>query len=269
MGMRRLYDTTRKKADINADTGLTGADRLQAVDDPQKSFAAVTKGDYVNFRKNFGQFERDVLGEAMTDQSIVQDAAIQAPEQFGLAANVQRRNMSRFGGDVPIAQQQQATRNLGTSMVLGTTGAINNARLNQRDVNTNRFYELINIGQGVYNQSTGAMGDAAKMAADREAARKAASEQRKAQRLSLGLSAGLAFIALSDIRLKKNIEQVDIDSKGFGYYTWEWTEEALQLGADKYPTTGVLAQEVQEVYPEAVFSDRDTGYLMVNYSLLD
>jgi len=196
MSMRkRLYNTTQN-ADINAGTGLTGADRLQAVDDPQKSFAAVTKGDYVNFRKNFGQFERDVLGEAMTDQSIVQDAAIQTPEQFGLAANVQRRNMSRYGGDVPIAQQQQELRDLGTSMVLGTTGAINNARLNQRDVNTNRFYELINIGQGVYNQATGAMGDSAKMAADREAAAKAASEQRKAQRLSMGISLGLLAVAI-------------------------------------------------------------------------
>ena len=192
---KRLYNTTQN-ADINAGTGLTGADRLQAVDDPQKSFAAVTKGDYVNFRKNFGQFERDVLGEAMTDQSIVQDAAIQTPEQFGLAANVQRRNMSRYGGDVPIAQQQQELRDLGTSMVLGTTGAINNARLNQRDVNTNRFYELINIGQGVYNQATGAMGDSAKMAADREAAAKAASEQRKAQRLSMGISLGLLAVAI-------------------------------------------------------------------------
>ena len=33
---------------------------------------------------------------------------------------------------------------------------------------------------------------------------------------------------------------------------WEWTKEALQLGAHKYPTTGVLAQEVKELYPEAV-----------------
>lgn len=182
--------------DVNFGTGLTGQDRLKNVADPQKAFAATTKDEYVTFRKNFGQFERDVLGEAMTDQSIITDAAQRTPEQFGLAAGVQRRNMSRFGGDVPVAQQQQEMRNLGTSMVLGTTGAINNARINQRDVNTNRFYELINIGQGVYNQATGAMSQSASMAADREAARKAASEQRKAQRLSMGLSLGMLAVAL-------------------------------------------------------------------------
>ena len=78
-----------------------------------------------------------------------------------------------------------------------------------------------------------------------------------------------AVIGLSDRRLKKNIKKVGRNLAGYGYYTWEWTDEALELGAAQYGTEGVIAQEIQEVYPEAVITNLDTGYLMVNYSLLE
>jgi len=77
------------------------------------------------------------------------------------------------------------------------------------------------------------------------------------------------LFGISDVSLKKNIKKTGESSQGYGYYTWEWTEEAISLGADKYATSGVIAQEVQKVLPQAVFLNRDTGYLMVNYSLLE
>ena len=171
---------------------LTGEDRLKFVKDPQKDLASITKGEYIDFRKNFGQFERDVLGEAMTDRSIIDDAAQMTPRQFGLAANVQRRNLSRFGGEVPIAQQAQANRNLIAGGTLGITNALNQSAIRQRDINTDRFFDAINIGQGVFTTATGSIGDAAKMAADRKAEADAASQQRKAQRTAL---AGTAITA--------------------------------------------------------------------------
>jgi len=64
----------------------------------------------------------------------------------------------------------------------------------------------------------------------------------------------------SDVRLKKNIQRV-----GKYTYTWEWNQKAKQIGADIYPTTGVIAQEIMEITPEAVFRG-DHGYLMVDYS---
>jgi hypothetical protein len=247
---------------------LTGEDRLKQVSDPQKTLAKVTKGEYVDFRKNFGQFERDVVNEAMTDTSLIEDAAQMTPRQFGLAADVQRRNMDRYGGDVTSAQQAQGNRNLITGGILGTSNALNQSAIKQRDLNTDRFYNLIDIGQGVFNSASGSMGQAAKMAADRKAAENAASEQRKAQRTSVAATAAMAFIAFSDVRLKENIKQIDFNPEGFGYYTWDWSKEAIELGCDSHPTTGVLAQEVQKIRPEAVFPNKDTGYLMVNYSLL-
>jgi hypothetical protein len=75
---------------------------------------------------------------------------------------------------------------------------------------------------------------------------------------------GAAWItSSSDERLKENIEYYDT-IKGVKYYTWEWNSEGKRVGANKYPSFGVIAQEVQKKYPKAVTVGED-GYLMVNY----
>lgn len=70
----------------------------------------------------------------------------------------------------------------------------------------------------------------------------------------------------SDVRLKENITKVGSLDSGINLYTWDWTEEGKRLAGDT-PTVGVLAQEVQQVMPEAV-TRGDHGYLTVNYSKL-
>ena len=78
---------------------------------------------------------------------------------------------------------------------------------------------------------------------------------------------GAAYItAGSDVRMKENI-QLEETVGGINYYTWDWKDKAKAIGWNKYPTKGVLAQEVQKTHPEAVFEGPD-GYLMVNYGKL-
>ena len=74
---------------------------------------------------------------------------------------------------------------------------------------------------------------------------------------------GAAWITSSDERLKENVEYYDT-IKGVKYYTWDWNAEGKRVGADKYPSFGVIAQQVQRKYPKAVTVD-ENGYLMVNY----
>ena len=81
--------------------------------------------------------------------------------------------------------------------------------------------------------------------------------------LDAAVTLGAAWLSSSDRRLKKNIEYCDTIG-GIKYYTWEWNAEAKRIGSDKYPAIGVIAQEVQKKYPEAVSVGED-GYLMVNY----
>lgn len=76
-----------------------------------------------------------------------------------------------------------------------------------------------------------------------------------------------ALTSLSDERLKENIVKVGSLDSGLNLYTWDWTNEALSLGADPNMTKGVLAQEVFTTRPEAV-QTHESGYYMVDYGKL-
>ena len=73
---------------------------------------------------------------------------------------------------------------------------------------------------------------------------------------------GLAAHNKSDVRLKKNIKpEGNID--GVNMYSWDWKDDAPVKGDMNY---GVLAQEVAQTHPGAVFEA--DGYLTVDYSKL-
>jgi len=82
-----------------------------------------------------------------------------------------------------------------------------------------------------------------------------------------GSEAGSAAIAsmFSDSRLKENVVKIGVTNKGLNWYKWDWNDKAKELGADKHRTTGVMAQEVMDVIPEAVIKDAD-GYYRIDYS---
>ena len=71
---------------------------------------------------------------------------------------------------------------------------------------------------------------------------------------------------LSDKRMKKDIKFLRKE-KGHNVYSWNWNDKAKSIGWDKYPTIGVMAQEVMKYMPEAVVKD-ENGYLLVNYGEL-
>jgi hypothetical protein len=72
-----------------------------------------------------------------------------------------------------------------------------------------------------------------------------------------------ATAASSDRRLKKNIKHIDTVG-GVKFYTWEWNDIADQIGVSGDRTVGVIAQELEAIYPELVVEGSD-GYLRVNY----
>jgi len=76
----------------------------------------------------------------------------------------------------------------------------------------------------------------------------------------LGFLAG-GLGALSDVALKDNVTKIG-EIGDLGHYEWEWNEKALQFGLSG-KSSGVLAQEVEEKYPQHVI--RSGSYLTVNY----
>lgn len=75
----------------------------------------------------------------------------------------------------------------------------------------------------------------------------------------------IASLFPSDQRLKDNIQLVGKTEGSHNIYSWTWNELAKDIGADRYPTVGVMAQEVRATQPEAVV-EGEHGYLMVDYS---
>ena len=71
----------------------------------------------------------------------------------------------------------------------------------------------------------------------------------------------------SDVRLKKNMRKTGRFIKGFTEYTWEWNDEARRIGVLSHPTTGIIAQEVLNVYPQVV-TKGSHGYYSINYKEL-
>lgn len=80
----------------------------------------------------------------------------------------------------------------------------------------------------------------------------------------LGGTGGL-ISALSDERLKDNIRFAGELDNGVNVYVWDWNDKAKELGVGNQPEYGVIAQEILEVYPEAV-DIGEHGYYTVNYN---
>ena len=89
-------------------------------------------------------------------------------------------------------------------------------------------------------------------------AQMAAASNQQSGLMGMGGALGGAAI-LSDPRLKKNIKRIGTHALGIGLYTWDylWGE----------PSTGVMANEVEKVMPEAIVV-HPSGFKMVNYSML-
>jgi hypothetical protein len=72
----------------------------------------------------------------------------------------------------------------------------------------------------------------------------------------------------SDKRQKENIHLI-LDAlekvKKLNGVKWDWNEDNTDKVTKTLPTTGLIAQEVEEVLPEVVIK-REDGYLALDYS---
>ena len=78
-----------------------------------------------------------------------------------LTAGVASRNASRYGANLTPAQLQQRDLRLQRANTLGAIQSVNDARLAQREANTQLMSDLINIGQGVNRSSQNQLGASA------------------------------------------------------------------------------------------------------------
>jgi len=165
--------------------------------DPDQTYANMTRQEYLDYIQNYRGFEEGLIENAQNDTSLIDQAREDSKIASGIAAGVSSRNASRYGAALTPAQRQQQDVTLQRVNTLGSTQAVNDARIAQREANTKQLSDLINIGQGVNRSSQNQMGSAAADATARKNAFTQAQAASKAQTYStigsLGAMAIMAF----------------------------------------------------------------------------
>ena len=171
--------------------------QLPTVTDPDKTYANITRQEYLDYVTNYRDFEEQMIQEAQTDTSLIDSARENAGIASGLAQGISDRNASRYGGTLTPPQRQPQTKKLERGNTLGAIQSVNDARVAQSELNQSKLADLINIGQGVNRSSLSQMGSAAGNATQRKNAYDSAKAASKAQTMStvgsLGAMAIMAF----------------------------------------------------------------------------
>lgn len=167
---------------------------LPIVDDPEKALNAITTRDYNRYIDNFRGFEERLL-ESRNSTKLIDQAREDSVTQARIAKESSARNRERYGGaGLSAAQRQEQTRAFQRGTSLATADNINNARIQQREVNQATMADLMNIGQGVNRNSLGMLQDAAGMQQNRYQAYKNARSNYSSQMKGMGSQIGSALL---------------------------------------------------------------------------
>jgi len=171
---------------------------LPVVDDPEKVYADMSRQDFDNYLKDYRGFEEKLIA-SRNDTSLVDRAPGDIAKQNEIAAGMQQRNISRYGGaGLSIAQRQQQQAGLQRQGQLGLAGGLNTSRIAQREVNQRTLSELINIGQGVNRTANQGLATASQNSAQKAAAYKNAKAAHSSQMMGMGAQIGsLALMAFA------------------------------------------------------------------------
>ena len=194
------YSEANSSSAGTTDTGTTDTGSsdpiLQDVTDPDKVFADITRQEYLDYIKNFRDFEQKLIEKATTDTSLIDSAREDAAASEQRTTDIARRNLSRYGATLTPAQKREMQRSIERGTTLGGIQSVADARIAQRDANQRLLADLINIGQGVNRTSLAQLGSAAADATARNNAYRQARANHKSQTYSaigsLGATAILA-----------------------------------------------------------------------------
>jgi hypothetical protein len=188
---------------------------------------------YMNAKRAFDQQQNDLLTSAQIKGI---DTGLQANQQaFG-------QELTKY--NIP----------LNTLSALRTGAQVQNPTfVNSAQQATTSGADLLGATQMGYNAQMGDFN-----------AKNAAQASLNSGLMGLG---GAGIMAFSDIRVKENIKQIGTLPSGLSVYEYEYKPQWKDIaGYGKF--VGVMAQEVELVQPEAVFT-RPDGYKMVNYGVLN
>jgi hypothetical protein len=185
-------------------------------------------------------FQQGLQGAGFTNQAALQQG------QFGNQAQQQAYNQALTNYNLP----------LNTLSALRTGAQVQNPTFqNAPQQATTGGADILGAANANYNAQMGGFN-----------AQQAAQANMNSGLMGLGGTLGAAAM-MSDIRTKENITQVYWLPNGLPVYTYEYKPE-YKDEAGHGVHIGVMAQEVEQVMPEAVIT-RDDGIKMVDYGVLN
>jgi hypothetical protein len=223
------------------------------------------QGNYVNAAQaqQYGQNANDAAfansAEMQRIQTALQNANLSNEQKQQLYNQaLQSAQLSNQASNQQLAQNQAIQQNpLNILQALRTGSQLNTANLPA--VGVSQPAQLANWQGADFLGAATAQGQYDQGIYNAQAAA-------NAQMISAGIGAagalggaGIGAAVKSDRRLKKNIKRIGTHVLGIGLYTWDylWGE----------PFAGVMADEVEQVMPEAIVM-HPSGFKMVNYSML-
>ena len=162
--------------------------------------ARMTRQQYIDFRRNYGDFEADLIERARTDTSLIDQAREDSPIASQLAEGIAARNRQRYGTTLTPAQMRAMQGSSQRAGVLGGIQAVEDAKLAQSEANQKLMSDLINIGQGVNRSSINSLTSVAQNASARRQAYEQAKAQSRAQTMStVGSLASTAILVAAGL----------------------------------------------------------------------
>ena len=248
-------------------------------------------------RFNTDAYRNQLASKASADAGLAFGQS-QAQNQRAMASMGANPNSGRFAG------MQQAT---GLSLAANRANAMTNARTQADQMGYARKLDAVGMGRGLSGASTAAYGGAS--GAGSMAGQNAQSAGQNymgnmaigsstigsGQQMQIGglsnllnanvnqyinsqdsalgdlgaIAGGVASVYKSDERLKENIDEVGVDQRtALTLYEFNYKKE---FGDPSIRYRGVMAQEVELSYPDAVFTRTDgvfKGYKTVDYGML-
>lgn len=210
----------------------------------------------------FEQTEAFARGLGQADQQRILDS-----QQFGANLQSQLFGQALQGQQQNMSQGQQRIANLINMLSIGSNATAQDTALSQG---------LFGQQLGAQSYSTDALlGGYAADSARRNSQAEVINSQlgllnaQGASNANMGggigslVSAGIGLF--SDIRLKQDIE-LSGTIGGVNFYTFRWKPAAAHLNRNLVGRDfGVIAQEIEEMYPDLVEMDERSGYLKVDY----
>ena len=242
----------------------------QKVINTQRLFTAEQNNEFEKFYDQLNatiaqQNAAEMNAMAQFNSGETNTAARFAAEQ-DQAANEFYQNL-QYNVDTANAKWRQAVMTANTQMLFEAVSTDVKNRLDLTQEAQNRLWDTVdNLLDYAFKGAVSDMQFETQLLSAQLGAQANAGSDSSGKWGALGTITAAAITAMSDTRLKKNIVKIDT-LKGINFYQWEWNEEGIRVGANKHPTFGVLAQEVQKTHPEAVKTG-EHGYLMVNYGMI-